>query len=174
MFDPEAAGGADGEDKGSGGGGEALKDLVQIEVVGGGEVGFVEEDDGAGAALLRDDEVALDAALVEIAIEAADDEEDVDVDGEDLLSECGAGLFAGEKSLAFKDVLNDGRAGAEGDPVAYGGPEGGVMAEVSADEGFEFAGSCPDGEALAGCRGYARGCAGALLDGEKAIPAEVF
>ena len=139
LFDSEADGGADGKDRGSGGGGEALQDLIEIEVEGGGEVGFVEENDGAGAALLGDDEVALDAALVEVAIEAADDEEDVDVGGEDLLFDCGAGLLAGEKGFAFEDVFDDGRAGAEGDPVTDGWPEGGVMAEFAADDGFEFA-----------------------------------
>jgi hypothetical protein len=51
----------------------------------GGEVGFVEENNGTCTALLGEDEKALDAALIEVAIEAADDEENVDVGGEYLL-----------------------------------------------------------------------------------------
>jgi len=44
--------------------------------------------------MLGDDQVAFNATLVEVAIEAADDEQDVDVGGEDLLLNRFARLFA--------------------------------------------------------------------------------
>jgi len=77
--------GTDGEDGYAGCHDEAMQDLVEIEMEGGGEVGFVEKDNGTCTALLGEDEKALDAALIEVAIEAADDEENVDVGGEYLL-----------------------------------------------------------------------------------------
>ena len=95
-----AGGGADGEN-GYGGGQleRRCRICVQVEVQSVGEVGFIEQDYWARAALLRDDEIALDAALVEVAIEAADDKEGVDVGGEDLFlnvtsrAVCGTGGF---------------------------------------------------------------------------------
>ena len=57
-----------------------------------------------------DDEIALYAALVEIAIEAADDEEYVDISGEYLLLDGFAGLLAGQEGFAIEDVLDDGGA----------------------------------------------------------------
>ena len=50
-----------------------------------GEICFIKQDQWARAALLRDDEISFNATLVEIAIKAADDKQDVDVGGEDLL-----------------------------------------------------------------------------------------
>ena len=49
------------------------------------DVGLVEHDDRGGAAGPRDREVALEAAQVEVAVEAGDDQRDVDVGREDLL-----------------------------------------------------------------------------------------
>ena len=62
-------------------------DAQPVEVVG--HVGLVEHDHGRRAAGPRDREVALEAAEVEVAVEARHDERDVDVGGEDLLAGAG-------------------------------------------------------------------------------------
>ena len=87
--------GADGNDGGSGteklGAGD---DGFEVEGKLGGKVGFVEQDDGARAAFRGHDQIALDAAGVVVAIEAADDEQDVNVCGKDLLADLALGLLS--------------------------------------------------------------------------------
>jgi len=43
--------------------------------------------------------------------------------------------------------MDDGVAGAEEDPVAYGGPESAGFAELTGDAGVQFAGRSPDEKA---------------------------
>ena len=49
------------------------------------EIGLVQDDDRRRAALPGDDEIALDAPRVEVVIETGDEEDRVDVGGDDLL-----------------------------------------------------------------------------------------
>ena len=49
------------------------------------EIRLVEHDHGRRAALPCDDEIAFEAARIEVVIEAADEEDSVDVGGDDLL-----------------------------------------------------------------------------------------
>jgi len=79
-----AGDGADRNDWYSGRAGETVQDLRNVDVKRVGEICFIKQDQWTRAALLRDDQIAFDASLVEIAIEAADDKQDVDVGSEDL------------------------------------------------------------------------------------------
>jgi hypothetical protein len=74
------------------------------------------------AALPRERQVALDAPDVEVQIEAADDERDVDVRGDDLRLRLGPGDLAHERAASRQDRM-DCRAAlvgarSDGDPVA--------------------------------------------------------
>ena len=86
------------------------------------EVRLVQHDDRGGAALPGDEEVALDPAWVEITIEAADEEHDVDVGGNDLFLGAIAGRASREAARSRQDGDNPrvtvpaGRL--DGDPVA--------------------------------------------------------
>ena len=174
LFDAEASAGADGKNWYTARRGEAVQYLVQIDAEVSGEVGFIKQDHGTGAALLGEDEISLDAALIEIAIEAVDDEQNIDVGGERLILSRLARLFAGKEGPAFKDMVDDGCAGTQGNPIADGGPCRGIVAELSTDESFELAHLSPDDETVSGSGRYAGRYTGALLDGEKAIPAKVL
>jgi len=71
-------------------------------------------------------------------------------------------------------VVYDGGAGAQCHPIADGGPHEVATTEMSADDGLELADFGPDCETVSRCGGYAGGCAGALLNGEEASPADVM
>ena len=60
------------------------------------EVGFIEDDDGGGAGLVGEGQVALDTAEIEIPVEPGDQEHDVDVGGDQLLGFAIAGRHGGE------------------------------------------------------------------------------
>ena len=109
-----------------------------------GDVGLVEQDDRGRAAAPGHREVALEAAEVEVAVEARDDERHVDVRGEDLLAGEGGTVVAGapaERGAAGEDGLDDDGAVAPGagrrHPVAdrrqVAGAEG-LVAEPARDD----------------------------------------
>lgn len=110
-------------------------------------VGFVEDKDGSRAAFPGEAEVAFEAAGVEFAIERSDEEERVDVGGDDLFCGFFAGGFAGELGAAGEEAVNDGAVFAGADlreePIADGGESGalmGGMAEFSGEFAPGFAG----------------------------------
>lgn len=72
------------------------------------EVGFIQEDDGSGAAAGGHEEVAFEEAGIEAGIEGLDEEGDFDVGGEDLFSGFAAGDLAGEVAGAGEDFFDDG------------------------------------------------------------------
>ena len=96
------------------------------------EIGFVQQDDGTRAALMREDEIALQTAGVVIAIEPTDDEQEVHVRGEDLLAEALARLLAGELGAAGQHLGDDGSL-PQDDPVADAWRILIEMAEMTAD-----------------------------------------
>ena len=67
------------------------------------EIRLVEDDDRRGAAFPRGHQIALDAARIEIVIEAGHQEDDVDVGGDDLLLGGIAGGAAREARRARQD-----------------------------------------------------------------------
>jgi len=110
-------------------------------------VGFVQNEDGMGAAFPGEAEIALEAARVEFAVERADEQERVDVGGDDLLFGFFAGGFARELGAAGEYAMNDGAifAGANlrEEPIADGGEVGAVvggMAKFSLELPPGFAG----------------------------------
>ena len=174
--------GADRDDGGvAGDGGDLGGDLVGVVE----QVGFVEEDDGLGAALAGDGEEALDAAEVEIGVERGDEEDGVEVGGDGLLVAVLAGGAAAETRFPREhgeDVeLAGAGARARGDPVADGGQlgtrAGGVqeLAAALADEfivaGVERVGVLE----LADDARRAQACGGVRREGglEVFVPAEV-
>jgi hypothetical protein len=91
----------------------------------GGEVRLVEDDDRARAAVPGRRQVALDAAQVEVVVEAGDEEDGVDVRGDDLLLGGAAGDLAREPAAAGEQRLDGAfvpgrRTARHGDPVAHG------------------------------------------------------
>ena len=126
-----------------------------------GHVGLVEHDDGRRPAGPRDREVALEATQVEVAVEARDDERDVDVGGQDLLAGEVAGVPVGagvapEGGPAGQDGLDhDGVPTVEaghGDPVADGRQVAGahrLVAEAAGDDGIAVAGRRRDAPGVA-------------------------
>src|SRR5258708_21206570 len=83
-----------------------------------GEIGLCQQDDGGGAALPGDGEVALDAPWVDVG-GCGHDKGDVDVGREDLFFGLVAGLLAGEDGASF-DYFSDGVV-VQRDPVADAG-----------------------------------------------------
>ena len=102
------------------------------------EIGFVQKDDGTRAALMREDEITLQTARVVIAIEPADDEEQVHVGGEDLLAEALARLLAGELGAAGQHLGDDGSL-PQDDPVTHAWQILIEMAEMTTDGSGDFA-----------------------------------
>ena len=87
-----------------------------------------EDDDGAGDAIPGEHEVALEAAGADALIEGCDEENGVDIRGDDLLDGAFSGGAAGEFRGAGEDGVDDaagiggvGGGGLERDPVADGG-----------------------------------------------------
>ena len=117
----------------------------------GGEVGdevrLVQDDDRPRAAVPGRREIALDAPQVEVVVEAADQEDGVDVGGDDLLFGGLAGDLAREAAAAGEQRLDGAlvrrpRPRRHGDPVADGreavAPVG-LVAEPAADPGQDLA-----------------------------------
>jgi hypothetical protein len=69
-----------------------------------GEVGLVEGDDGLRAALPDCGEVTLDAAQVQLAVQGGDEEDEVDVGGEQLLAGAFAGFLTGELGSSLEQL----------------------------------------------------------------------
>jgi hypothetical protein len=109
----------------------------------GAEIGFVQEDDGTRAALMRQYEIAFEAAGVVVAVESTDDEQEVHVRGEDLLAQALAWLLAGELRAPGQDFGDDASL-SQDDPVADARGIVIEMAEMAADGGSDFAGGCPN------------------------------
>ena len=84
-----------------------------------GDVGLVEDDDRGDAARPGDGEVALEAAQVEVAVEAGDQERDVDVGRDDLL----VGEVAGGPPAGVGGAAHEGRPARE-DRGDHGGVVG--------------------------------------------------
>ncbi len=104
--------------------------LTFIERIGA-EVCFVEDDDGCDAAFPGEHKGAFESAEVEVEVEAADEEDGVDIGGDDLFIGAGAGHLAGEGGAAGEDTADDGGgvlvfvfAEIDGDPIADGGEVG--------------------------------------------------
>ena len=95
---------------------------------------------GRGAAVPGDDEVALDAARIEVAVEPGHEEDGIDVRRDDLFFGGIAGGAAGKAARPRQDGA-DPRVGAvgwrlDGDPVTHGRkvhPLRGLMAQSSGD-----------------------------------------
>ena len=86
------------------------------------QVALRQHDHRLGAALPGHDEVALEAARVEVVPERGDEEDDVDVRSDDLLVHLGPGHLPRELRPPRQDGVDE--AGAERDPVADGGEVG--------------------------------------------------
>src|SRR4051794_33734586 len=104
------------------------------------EVSLVQHDDGRRTAVPRGEQVALDAPRVEIAIEAGDEEHDVDVRGDDLLlgrvTRGAPGKPAGPRKNRADPRVAVRDHGVERDPVADGGKVGarrGFVAQPAGD-----------------------------------------
>ena len=116
-----------------------------------GEVRLVEEDDGCRTTAPGHREVALEAAEVEIAVQARDDERHVHVGGEHLVvgqaqapAPVGVGGIARERGPARQDRLDDGGVvtGLDGDPVADRGQVARaerLVPEAARDDGVTIA-----------------------------------
>ncbi len=87
------------------------------------EIDLVEHDDGLRAAVPDRRHVALEAALVEVAVRGRDDEEHVDVHRDDLRLALRAGRAPHERGTPIAHVLNRRAVGAvdNRDPVADDG-----------------------------------------------------
>ena len=111
-------------------------DLVdgRVDVVG--EVGLGEDEHRLRAALPGEREVALEAPEVQVLVDRGDDEDDVDVGGEDLLLRRLPGGLARELRAAREDGLDRPAllvgARCDGDPVADGREVGGRRSVVEA------------------------------------------
>ena len=79
------------------------------------EVGLGEHDDRLGARVPHCRQIALEAAEIEIAVEAGDEEDDVDVRSEHLLLGREQGGFPGDRRPAWKDRVDD-----RADPSSWG------------------------------------------------------
>jgi hypothetical protein len=112
------------------------------------EIGLIEQDDRARAALMREDEVAFQTARVVVTIEPADDEEQVHVCGKDLLAEALARFLPAKLCAPGKD-LGDDCSLAQDDPVANTGEILIEVAELATDGGGDFAACSPDDAVLA-------------------------
>ena len=115
------------------------------------EIGLVQQDDRPRAAVPRGDQVALDAPRVEIMIQAADQEHDIDVRGDDLLLGDIARRLARELAAAGERGLDDRVAVSlglhDGHPVADRRKRLarlGAMTQASAHPGEAFAGGGVD------------------------------
>ena len=100
------------------------------------EVGLVEDDDRPRAAVPGGREVALDAPQVEVVVEAADQEDRVDVGGDDLLLGGLAGDLAREPAAAGEEGLDGAlvvgaRPRRDGHPVADGGEAVATVGQVA-------------------------------------------
>jgi len=124
------------------------------------EVGFIEHHDRLGSAFPGDGEVALDAAKIEILIERGDEQDGVDIGGDNLLGIGVAGGAPGKLGSSRQHGMDVGpwtpfrarmafaRSEPCGDPVAYCGEfaaGGCVVKKPSGALGGEFA---VDGEQL--------------------------
>jgi hypothetical protein len=112
------------------------------------EIGLVQEDDGTRAALMREDEIAFETAGVVVAVESTDDEQEVHVRGEDLLAQALARLLAGELGAPGQHFGDDASL-SQDDPVADAWRIVIEVAEMAANGGGDFAGSCPDDVVIA-------------------------
>ena len=76
------------------------------------EVCLVEHDDGNGARVAHDGEIALETARIQIFGERGDEEDRVDVGGHHLLFDGAAGGLAGDRAAALEAARDDARAPA--------------------------------------------------------------
>jgi hypothetical protein len=122
-------------------------------------VGLGQDQDGPGAALPGDHQVPLDAAGVEIVIEAADQQGGVDVGRQDLWGHRQTGCAPREAGPAWEDGADEGARltgiGRASDPVANHGPAGRIAGggpEAAGQARFELAGRGgePETGAMAG------------------------
>lgn len=113
-----------------------------------------ENDDGAGDAIPGEHEVALEAAWADALIERGNEEDGVDIRGDDLLDRALACGAAGKFRSAGEDRVDDATGiggvrggGLEGNPVAHGGE--GVRCACLVGElagGFRESGAICSGE----------------------------
>jgi len=104
-----------------------------------GEVGLVEDDYWRRPTFGGQGEVAFETAKVEIAIEAADQEDEIDVGGEGLFFLATSGSAPREAGAAREDGLDDGvivTSFAGGDPVADNGHEGAIGGAIPESAGW--------------------------------------
>ena len=100
------------------------------------QIGLRQHHGRLGAALPGQDEVSLDPSQIQVVDQATDEEDDVDVGGDDLLLRRAvlvARGYADERCAPRKHAADDRRPFAakfEGDPVADGGQLGAVRAVV--------------------------------------------
>ena len=137
------------------------------------QICLVEQDDGAGAALMREDEVAFQAARVVVAIESANDEQDIHVRGEYLLTHALARFLARELRAPGQD-LGDDVSFSQDDPVADARRVVVKMAKVAADGCADFAGCCPDNVMVAVDQCHAAACGIRRCVGREVRPACFF
>jgi hypothetical protein len=137
------------------------------------QICLVEQDDGAGPALMRKDEVAFKTARVVVAIESADDEQDIHVRGEYLLTHAPACFLAGKLRAPGQD-LGDDASLSQDDPVADAGRVVVKMTKVAADGCQDFAGCCPDDVVVAMDQCHAAVCGIRRCVGRKVRPACFF
>ena len=129
---------------------------LPVEVVG--EVALRQHDRRLGAALPGHHEIALQPARVEVVPERGDEEDDVDVGGDDLLVGLGPRDLARELRPAREDGMD--QSGRKSDPVADGGivgPARRARAEPRRDLRALLAALGVDGVGAAVLHGDARG-----------------
>jgi hypothetical protein len=114
-------------------------DICEVTREMGAEICFVEQDDGTGAALMREDKIAFETAGVVVAVESTDKEQQIHVGGEDLLAQALAWLLARELRAPGQD-LGDNASLSQHDPIADTGRIEIEMTEMAADTGGDFAG----------------------------------
>jgi hypothetical protein len=89
------------------------------------EIDLVDDDDRRRAAVPHRDQVALEAPHVGVAVGGRDDEERVDVGGDDLALRALSRRPSGELAFPRQDIMDHGRLVAgrhrERDPVTHGG-----------------------------------------------------
>lgn len=139
----DLGGGVEGEDLLSGG----LVLGVRVEV------GFIEEDEGLGAAFGNQGEETLEAAEVEVGAGIGDNHDEVDVGGEDLFFAAFAGEFSREAGAAWETGADEvfiifASSEVEGDPISDGrevGIAGGIVPKFPADEAGDFIAAVEEG-----------------------------
>jgi len=138
------------------------------------KVSLVQDEHGTHTSLAGENHVTLEAAGVEIMIQASDDEEDIEVSCQNLGTGFATRTFALEHGLAVEHGF-DPAFGTEHYPVSGSGPKAAFAAEATAGLGIYLAVFGPDLKVFSlslGNSAWSEAGVGFGLEGEKFAPAD--